>query len=63
MRRLKTTICAAMYIAVFIVFVGCHNYNKNEIIEPLEEYENYMIDAMHEKIAITGVAYCKDDYY
>ena len=62
MRRLKLTIHVAMYLAVFIVFVGCHNYNKNEIIKPLEEYENYMIEAMQDRIAITGVAYSKDDY-
>ena len=62
MRYLKIPICIALCTTVLITLVGCHDYNKNEIIEPLEDYENFMIEAMQDKIAITGVSYKIDDY-
>ena len=53
-----------MVILVFAVacLSACHNYNKNEIIEPFKEYEEYVLAEMNGDIAITGVAYEENEF-
>ena len=61
MQRNKIVETVVLVLAV-VCLSACHNYNKNEIIEPFKEYEEYVLAEMNGDIAITGVAYEENEF-